>query len=69
MRHRFSIIAAIGTRFKCAKTAGIIFLLIRSGYIPPDRWFRGKQEDLGIEIVITKFDGKVVQIRYLWDGD
>jgi hypothetical protein len=49
--------------------AGIIFLLIRSGYIPPDRWFRGKQEDLGIEIVITKFDGKVVQVRYLWDGD
>jgi hypothetical protein len=66
-----SLIDNRGNRFstQTREDAGFLFLLIRSGYKPPGGWFRANQEDIGIEIVIAISDGKLVQIRHLWDGN
>ena len=70
-RGKYWICDIRGNRYlvETRQEAELVFLTIRSTYVAPNRWYMQKQEVLGIEIAITKSNGKVTRIKNLWEND
>jgi hypothetical protein len=51
------------------KENGHLIITIRSSKECQRKWYQWKNKVLGIEIIITEQDGKVVQIKDLWRDD